>query len=178
MKRQLYFAIVLFFLTIGLISVVPKLAISQGTQIAMCGDGMMGGGMMGGNREDMQIVHQLFANHDQIRRTVEEIPGGVRTLTGSDNPQIAALIQAHVKSMHQRVDEGRWFAMMSRTLPTMFRNADRYQRQNKDTSKGIAVTKTSDDPDLVNVLREHSREISDYVARGMPCMGGDGMRWW
>ena len=94
MKRQLFLGIALFFLTLGLITVVPRLATSQETQVAMCGDGMMGG-----NREDMQIVHQLFANHDQIRRTVEEIPGGVRTLTESDNPQITALIQAHVKSM-------------------------------------------------------------------------------
>ena len=139
-------------------------------------DRMMNDGMMGGNREDMQIVHQLFANHDQIRRTVEEIPGGVRTLTESDDPQITALIQAHVQSMHQRVAEGRWFAMMSRTLPIMFRNADRYQRQNENTSKGITVTKTSNDSDLTNVLREHSREISNYVARGMPCMGGGMMR--
>ena len=186
MKRQLILGIALFFLTLDLISVVPKLATSQETQVVMCGDDIMGGGlmndrmmndgMMGGNREDMQIVHQLFANHDQIRRTVEEIPGGVRTLTESDDPQITALIQAHVQSMHQRVAEGRWFAMMSRTLPIMFRNADRYQRQNENTSKGITVTKTSNDSDLTNVLREHSREISNYVARGMPCMGGGMMR--
>ncbi|WP_036488772.1 hypothetical protein [Myxosarcina sp. GI1] len=186
MKRQFVLGIVLFFFTLGLVLVVPRLATSQETQVAMCGGDMMGGGMMndrmmrdgmmGGNREDMQIVHRLFANHDQIRRTVEEIPGGVRTLTESDNPQITALIQAHVQSMHQRVDEGRWFAMMSRTLPTMFRNADRYQRQNKNTSKGISVTKTSDDPDLVAVLREHSREVSGFVEGGMPCMGGGMMR--
>ena len=66
--------------------------------------------------------------------------------------------------------------MMSRTLPIMFRNGDRYQRQNKDTSKGIAVTKTSEDSDLVSVLREHSREVSGFVERGMPCMGGGMMR--
>lgn len=176
MKRQLFLGIALFFFALGLISIVPKLATSQETQVAMCGGGMMRDGRMGGNKEDMQIVHRLFANHDQIRRTVEEIPGGVRTLTESDNPQITALIQAHVQSMHQRVDEGRWFAMMSRTLPTMFRNADRYQRQNKNTSKGISVTKTSDDPDLVAVLREHSREVSGFVEGGMPCMGGGMMR--
>jgi hypothetical protein len=181
MKRQLYCGVVLFFLTIGLVLFVPRLGISQGTQVAMCRDGMMGGGMMNkgmmsNNGKDMQIVHQLFANHNQIRRTVEEIPGGVRTLTESDNPQITALIQAHVQSMHRRVDEGRWFTMMSPTLPIMFRNADRYQRQNKNTSKGIAVTKTSDDPDLVAVLREHSYEVSSFVERGMPCMGGNRMR--
>lgn len=170
MNRQLRLGIILFLLALGL-------TFSAGRVMA-CGGWMMDGGMMGGNRQDMQIVHQLFANHSLIRRTVEEIPGGVRTVTESDIPQVTALIQAHVQSMHQRVDEGRWFAMMSRTLPTMFRNANRYQREFELTPKGIVVTKTSDDPNLVAVLQEHSREISDYVARGNPWMGEGRMRWW
>ena len=170
MNRQLRLGIILFLLTLGL-------TFSAGRVMA-CGGWMMDGGMMGGKRQDMQIVHQLFANHSLIRRTVEEIPGGVRTVTESDIPQVTSLIQAHVQSMHQRVDEGRWFAMMSRTLPTMFRNANRYQREFELTPKGIVVTKTSDDPNLVAVLQEHSREISDYVARGNPWMGGGRMRWW
>ena len=170
MNRQLRLVIILFLLTLGL-------TFSAGRVMA-CGGWMMDGGMMGGKRQDMQIVHQLFANHSLIRRTVEEIPGGVRTVTESDIPQVTSLIQAHVQSMHQRVDEGRWFAMMSRTLPIMFRNANAYQREFELTPKGIVVTKTSDDPNLVAVLQEHSREISDYVARGNPWMGGDRMRWW
>ena len=110
----------------------------------MGGGGMMGGGMMGNSSQDMQIVHQLFAYHDQIRRSVEEIPGGVQTVTESDNPEVAALIQQHVASMHQRLEDGRWFAMMSRTLPILFQNADRYQRQSQITDNGISVTKTSE----------------------------------
>ena len=90
----------------------------------MHGQGGGGGWRMGGNREDMQIVHQLFANHNLIRCTVEEIPGGIRTVTESDNPQVAALLQQHVGSMHQRLDQGQCFAMMSRTLPIMFQNAN------------------------------------------------------
>ena len=142
----------------------------------MMGDGMMRDGMMGDNGGDMQVVHQLFANHDQIRRSVENIPGGVQTLTESDNPEIAALIQQHVASMHQRLEDGRWFAMMSRTLPILFRNADRYQRQSQAVPKGVTVTKTSDDADLEKVLREHAQEVSQFVQNGMPCMDGGMMR--
>ena len=67
---------------------------------------------------------------------------------------------------------------MSPTLPTMFRNANRYQRQFELTPFGIVVTKTSDNPNLVAVLREHSREITSYVERGTPWMGGGRMRGW
>ncbi|MEL6556113.1 MAG: hypothetical protein ABG776_01440 [Cyanobacteria bacterium J06555_13] len=119
----------------------------------------------------MRVVHQLFAYHDQIRRSVEEIPGGVKTLTESDNPEVASLIQQHVASMHQRLNDGRWFAMMSRTLPILFQNADRYQRQSQQTPQGTAVTKTSDDAELTNVLREHAQEVTQFVQSGMSHMG-------
>lgn len=143
----------------------------------MMDEHMMGPGMMGDNGQDMQIVHQLFAYHDQIHRSVETVPGGVKTVTESDNPEIAALIQQHVASMHQRLEEGRWFAMMSQTLPTLFQNTDRYQRQSQLTNTGVKVTKTSDDSTLAEVLREHAQEVTQYVENGIPGMGG-GMRYW
>lgn len=86
------------------------------------------------------------------------------------------MIQQHVGSMHQRLEDGREFSMMSRTLPTMFRNADRYQRQRQMTPKGIAVTKTSDDPNMVAIIREHAREVSGFVKEGMHCMMGGMVR--
>ncbi len=138
----------------------------------MMDGGMMDGGMMGGGMmEDMQVVRQLFAHHDQIRRSTEEIPGGVQTLTESDNPDVTALIQRHVASMHQRLAEGRWFAMMSQTLPILFQNADRYQRQSQATPNGVRVVKTSEDPDLAIVLRDHAQEVTQFVQEGMPCGG-------
>lgn len=63
---------------------------------------------------------------------------------------------------------------MSRPLPILFQNADRYQRESQPTADGISVTKTSDDPELSAVLREHAQEVTQFVQDGMPCMG-DGM---
>lgn len=151
----------------------PRRGMGWGMGSGMMGDNWgTGSGMMGGNAEDMQVVHQLFAYHNQTRRSVDEIPGGVQTLTESDNPEVAELIQRHVAIMHQRLDEGRWFAMMSQTLPILFQNAERYQRQSQATSKGISVTKTSEDPELAAVLRAHAEEVSQFVQQGMPCRGG------
>ncbi|MCU0515315.1 MAG: hypothetical protein MUC60_00360 [Oscillatoria sp. Prado101] len=186
MQRKSILWTVLFALTLGLIFLTPKLATSQQTQIAqgmsgggMCGQGMMGGGMMGGGMMgggmmggDMGIIHQMFANHNQIRRTVEEIPGGIRSTTESDSPEIAALIQQHVPTMYKRLDEGRELSMISPTLPVMFRNANRYQRKLEKTPKGVTVTETSQAPDMVAVIREHAHEVDGFVSQGMSAMCG------
>jgi hypothetical protein len=178
-KHRSVFWIVCFVMTLALAFAVPRLASSQETLIAQCmGGGMMGGGMnrsmMGGGmmQGDMQLVHQLFADRSLIRRTVEEIPGGIRAVTESDDPQVAALIQQHVTSMYQRVEGGQEFSMMSSTLPIMFANADRYQRELETTPKGVAITETSDDPHMAAVIRSHGREVSDFVDYGMSAMCG------
>ena len=61
---------------------------------------MMDGAMMGGaSGADMSTYMELFDRHTEIRRTVQEIPGGVRTLTESDAPELVSQLQAHVSSM-------------------------------------------------------------------------------
>ncbi|MDQ2907823.1 MAG: hypothetical protein M3R44_00555 [Candidatus Eremiobacteraeota bacterium] len=128
---------------------------------------MMGGS---GGGADMQIVMNLFAEHTKVRRRVDELPNGVRTFTESDDPHVASLLQAHVASMYQRVNHGNVFAMMSRTLPTLFRNAKRYDRSFTITPHGVAVTETSRDPMMVAVIRAHAKEVSGFVTEGMPAM--------
>src|SRR5438105_689601 len=62
---------------------------------------LMGGGMMGdATAADMRTYTDLFARHTEIRRTVQEIPGGVRTITESDASELVAQLQAHVASMY------------------------------------------------------------------------------
>ena len=127
---------------------------------------MRGGGMRGG---DGRIIHQLFANHDQIHRTVEEIPDGIRAVTESDNPQVAALIKEHVPRMYQRIENGQGIPMimMSSTLPIMAQNPELYQRQLEFTSQGIMVTETSNNADMVDLIREHAHEVTEFVEVGM-----------
>jgi hypothetical protein len=127
-------------------------------------------GMMGGNDPDMRTVMALFANHGAIRRHVEQLPNGIRTTTESDDPHVAALLQSHVASMYKRVDEHRPFSMMSRTLPTMFRKANRYHRDAHYIAKGVVVIETSEDPTMVEVIRAHGREVDGFVRDGMSAM--------
>jgi len=128
--------------------------------------------MMGGPglSADMNTVMALFAHHSTIHRRVEELPNGVRAFTESDDPNVASLLQAHVAHMYGRVDRGNVFAMMSRTLPTLFRNAERYRRRLSSTSRGVSVTETSADPTMVAVIRAHAAEVTAFVNEGMPAM--------
>ena len=71
----------------------------------------MGGGMMGvahdsATMEQLRVIHTLFINHDHIKRTVTNLPNGIRTVTESDDPKIAALLKAHVADMMKRVGAG------------------------------------------------------------------------
>lgn len=145
--------------------------------------GMMGGGMggmmggMGGMMGPMRTGMQLFRHHAEIHRNVTVLPDGVRAVTESDNPEVAALIQEHVGDMYARIDQDRPFAYpMSRTVPVLFRNIGRYRRQLEITPKGVAVTETASDADMVKLIKGHAREISGFVTDGMPAMMRDMMR--
>ena len=132
---------------------------------------MMGGGMMGSaTGADMSAYMDLFARHTEIRRTVERIPGGVRTITESDVPELAARLQAHVASMYDHLQRGAEVRCMSRTLPTLFRDAGDYRRKLQTTPNGVVVTETSTDPRLTRMIREHAHEVTGFVRDGMEAM--------
>jgi len=129
------------------------------------------GGMMGVSAADMQLYMDMFARHNEIRRTVEEIPGGVRTTTESDSPDLVARLQTHVSDMYNRLEPGGSEVMcMSQSLPTLFRNATGYRRQLTITPNGVIAEETADDPNLVQAIREHAHEVSGFVRDGMPAM--------
>ena len=143
------------------------------------------GGMMGAGHADMRLYMDMFNRHTEITRTVEEIPGGVRTTTQSAASDLTAQLHAHVSSMYAHLDQGTEVMCMSQSLPTLFRNAGGYRRQLTLTPAGVIAEETSDDPALAEVIRAHAREVTGFVRDGMPammrgmmgpgCMGSGGM---
>jgi len=133
--------------------------------------GMMGGrGMMNVSNHDMATYMEMFNRHTKIRRHVEQLPNGIRTVTESDEVHIAAFLHEHVPSMWAYVNAGEEVRCMSNSRPTMFRNADKYRRDLTITPKGVAVTETSDDPIVLAAIRRHAEEVSGFVNEGMPAM--------
>ena len=132
-------------------------------------------GMMG-TRIDMSAYTELFDRHTEIKRRVEHVPGGVRTVTESDAPELVARLQAHVASMYDHLNRGAEVTCMSASLPTLFRHASSYQRRLVLTPKGVAVTETSSTPEITRAIRDHAREVTGFVREGMQAMmnGGAG----
>jgi hypothetical protein len=143
---------------------------------AMVGSASMNDGMMdmmapGNMRGPMRTGMELFERHALMHRTVTEIPGGVHDVTESDDPATASLIQRHVAQMYDRVEHKQPFPYpMSRSVPAMFANSTRYRRKLVILPKGIAVTETSDDPEMVAIIRVHAQELNAFVKDGMPAM--------
>jgi hypothetical protein len=140
-------------------------------RLSGAGGGMMSGGMMGSaTSADMGLYMDLFNRHTEIHRSVEEVPGGIRTTTESDAPDLVAQLQSHVLSMYSHLNQRAEVTCMSDSLPTLFRNPSGYRRQIALTSNGVTVTETSGDPAVARAIRAHAQEVSGFVRDGMPAM--------
>ena len=125
-------------------------------------------GCMGVGHADMSRYTEMFNRHNEITRTVDEIPGGVRTTTQSSAPELVAQLQEHVSSMYARLDQGTEVMCMSNSLPTLFRHAHGYRRVLTFTPTGVIAEETSDDPALIEAIRAHAQEVTGFVRDGMP----------
>ncbi len=123
-----------------------------------------------GSAADMGVVMDLVHNNTRIKRTVTKLPDGIRTVTESDDPQVAQAIKAHVASMSQRLKDGREFNIFSTTLPVLFENRDKITSKVEVTDKGSAVTRTSTDAKVVAALQGHAGEVTELVQEGMVAM--------
>jgi hypothetical protein len=129
-----------------------------------------GGGSQDGHSEDMAAIHFLFAHREAISRTVTEIPGGVRTLTEAEDPAVVAGLRSHVEAMYARLKEGRPIHARDPLFAALFRNAERIDVRIEKTAKGLRVSETSADAEVVKLLRKHAEVVSLFLANGMPEM--------
>ncbi len=135
----------------------------------------MGAGMMSHDSSsmgEMRAIHELMVNHDQIHRTVTNLADGIRTVTESDDPEIATIIQAHVLGMDRHMSAGKdpGLPMETPSVHSLFRNADKVHTSIQTTAKGAIVVQTSTDPETVATLQKHALEVSDLVKGGMAAM--------
>jgi hypothetical protein len=146
----------------------------------MMGQGMgpgMGAGMGGGpvgmlttqdanSATDMAVSMNLVHENTKIRRSVTNLPDGIKTVTESDDPKIAQDIKAHVASMTGRLKDGKEFNIFSTTLPVIFDNAKNIKSAVEFTTKGAIVTRTSTDSKVVAALQAHAVEVTELVQEG------------
>jgi hypothetical protein len=144
----------------------------RGSRAMGMGPGMMGMAHDSATMAQLAGIHELFINHDRITRTVTNLPDGIRTVTESDDPQVAQLIKDHVADMGKRVDTGNdpGLPIESDALHSIFKNYDKIQTKVETTDKGIVVIQTSTDAETVAALQQHASEVTDFVKDGMIAM--------
>lgn len=139
------------------------------------GPGMMGPGMMTHDEATMaqlQVIHTMLVNHDSITRTVTNLPNGIRTVTESNDSELAGLLKKHVADMGKRVSTGDdpGLPIESDNMHAIFRNKDKVHTTYETTANGIVVVQTSDDPKTVAALQAHAAEVTDLVQGGMAAL--------
>lgn len=149
----------------------------------MMGDGMMGERMMSEEMrkammsegmgpemmDDMMTIHELLVQHRKINRRVEDLENGVKTWTTSDDPELVASIRKHVRQMKERMEKGNPIRQMDPLFRELFEHADKIELQIEDIDDGVIVTETSEDPQMVKLIRQHAhRAVNEFVAHGMP----------
>jgi hypothetical protein len=125
--------------------------------------------------DDMRLVHAMLFDHDKIKRSVVNLPDGIRTVTESEDPAVARAIKSHVASMEKRLAEGRIFNLFSPTLPVLFEKRDKIRTVVETTEKGSIVTQTSGDSTVVAALQAHAVEVSELAQDGMAAMRRNAM---
>ena len=153
---------------VAVAATLPGLAAAQGRGMGA----MMGMGRDSATRALMNGSHDLVMNHDRITRTVTNLPDGVRTVTESDDPRLAAVIKSHVEISIGMVEAGKdpGLPMETKAVRTIFANKDKVRTSTEPTAKGVVVTQTSSDPVVVAALQKHAADVSELVRDGMAAM--------
>jgi hypothetical protein len=127
-----------------------------------------GGGMRmdDAHHADMRLFHALFDHREEIRRTVTLRPDGVATLTESDNPVVAGMLQTHVEAMIARVKEARPIHQRDPLFREIFRHASKIHAEYERTPHGIRVVESSSDPYAVKLIQAHAEVVSAFIANG------------
>lgn len=128
-------------------------------------------GLQGENAtpEESAELAVMFRNFQTFTREVTNLPDGIRTVTRSSDPEVMAALVSHVTGMIARVenlDDPKIF-IQSPTLDIFFQRGEGIKSDIEVTDKGIVVTQTSTDPEVVSALQLHATEVSDMAARGM-----------
>jgi hypothetical protein len=140
------------------------------------GPGAQGDGCCGGCAEkmasdaDFQKDHELFFflldHRADIQRKVKMLDDGIVTVTESKDPKVAEVIQEHVASVYERVDEGKPIHQRDPLFAELFRHTDKIEMIVETTKKGVRVTETSEDPHVAALIQAHAEVVSLFLKNG------------
>lgn len=115
---------------------------------------------------DMQIWHSLLRDHTKIRRVVKHLPNGVDATTESDDPEVASRIIEHGRAMQERVATGAPVRMWDPVFADLFAKHEAIHLEVTTTASSVRIIETSEDPEVVALLRSHAMGVSEFIRGG------------
>jgi len=115
---------------------------------------------------DRDTFHFLLENHKSIKRTVRKLSNGVETVTESDKPEVAKKIQEHVPAMYERLKSGKGVRYWDPLFAEAFKHGKKMKMAIINTEKGVKVTETSDEAEVVKIIQAHAEVVSKFVEKG------------
>ena len=119
-----------------------------------------------GNHAKMADARTLVHNHESIEREIEDIPGGVRTVTTSDDPEMVTVLQKHVADMKDILESGGMVRRWDPLFVELFEHSDEIQMEIQKLADGLEVRETSENPRVTELIRAHARKVNEFVAEG------------
>lgn len=151
-----------------LLCMVAGTALAQGGPGRGPGRGRGGHGQDAAHERDHQDFRFLLENHQKIKRSVQELPDGVKTVTESKDPVVADKIKTHVYWMKVRIEKRQPIRMRDPLFAELFKHTDQIKMSYEKTPNGVRVTETSDNPYVAQLIKAHAKVVSQFVARGFP----------
>lgn len=118
------------------------------------------------HQHDQSVFHRMLEHHDALHRELEHIEGGIRAVTTSDDPEIAALIRDHVPAMHQRLEENFTLRRWDPLYVEIFENRDKIHMDVDLLPNGVRVVETSEDPYVARLIQAHGEAVNAFVQQG------------
>jgi hypothetical protein len=118
--------------------------------------------------DNMQTIMMLLRNHQKIAFRVLIIPGGVRTINTSKDPEIALAIQTHAADMKLRTEQGINVRPADRLFQELIRRHAEIKVRLIDIPGGVVEYETSNDPQVTLLIRAHTKIVAGFVRDGLP----------
>jgi hypothetical protein len=116
--------------------------------------------------DQREIIHHLAAAHDAIARTVTLTPVGYEATTTSQDPEMAAMLKAHVSYMKARMEAGLMIRRWAPAFVEMVEHQNDIRVEVTELDNGIFVRVEGDTPAAILVAQNHAKIVSGFARDG------------
>lgn len=118
------------------------------------------------HKKDQVLFSQLMEQHHDIFRETEITEKGIKARTITNNPQLAQVLQEHVKGMEKRFEMGRAIRSWDPLFAALFEYRDEITMEYQLIHNGIEATLTTDNPRILELITCHDETLHNFVQEG------------